>query len=80
MWYEIVATFMSPDEERKVEVFRRADHTYGFEELQYCPADELWLPVAQHSAAIFDSEQGARQEARERIAWVACAPSCELAD
>ena len=63
-------TFLKADETRKVEVFQRADNTFGFEELAFGQEENAWFPAGKYSIAIIDSLEGAIKEAKQRVAWL----------
>ena len=62
---------MNPDGARKVEIFQRADGTFGFEELKFGPEEGAWFPVGKYSIAIIDSLDNALKEAKGRVSWLA---------
>lgn len=70
MCCEVVHRVVSPDGTRKVEVFLRADHTYGFEELGYCPESMVWIPVSEYAVGVFDTAEAALREASGHVRWV----------
>jgi hypothetical protein len=63
-------TFLKADQTRKVEVFQRADDTFGFEELVFGQEENVWFPAGKYSIAIIDSLEGAIKEAKGRVAWL----------
>ena len=66
----IKKTFLNSDGKGKVEVFQRADGTFGFEELKFGQEEQAWLPVGKYSIAIIDSLESAIKEAKGRVAWL----------
>ena len=68
---EIKQTFVKSDGARKVEIFRRADGTFGFEELKFGQEEGAWFPVGKYSIAIIDSLETAVKEAKGRVSWLA---------
>ena len=68
---EIKQTFVKADGARKVEIFQRADGTFGFEELKLGQGEGAWFPVGKYSIAIIDSLDTAVKEAKERVSWLA---------
>lgn len=66
----IKKTFVNSDGTMKVEVFQRADKTFGFEELRFWQEEQAWLPVGKYSIAIIDSLERAIQEAKGRVGWL----------
>ena len=63
-------TFLSSDKTRKVEVFQRADNTFGFEEFTFGQEEQAWFPVGSYSIAVIVSLERAIKEAMERVAWL----------
>ncbi len=64
-------TFVNSDGSRKVEIFQRADGSFGFEELKFGQEEGQWFPVGKYSIAIIDSLDNAIREAQGRISWLA---------
>jgi hypothetical protein len=61
----------TPDGGRCVDLFRRHDGSFGFEEYRRDPEDGSgWYPVGRHAGAIFASEAGALAEARRLVGWL----------
>ena len=69
--HEVKRTFVKPDKARKVEIFRRADGTFGFEELKFGQEEGAWFTIGKYSNAIIDSLDNAIKEAKGRISWLA---------
>ncbi|WP_340119338.1 hypothetical protein [Pelagibius sp. 7325] len=58
-------------ESRCVDVFRRPDGTFGFEEYRRDAEDARgWFAVGFFSDRVFDSEDAALREARARVVWL----------
>ena len=56
---------------RCVDLFRRPDGSFGFEEFRRDPEDAgLWTPVAFYSGAAYPSREAALAQARARVAWL----------
>lgn len=54
-----------------VDLFRRDDGSWGFEEYRRDPEDSLgWYPIGQFSNQSFESEADARRAAGGAIAWL----------
>ncbi len=69
---QIVETIVHHEGGRKVEIFRRPDGTFGFEESKCCDAPEnSWVPFGKYSIAVIDTLEHAIQEVKTRIPWVA---------
>lgn len=54
-----------------MDIFERADGTFGFEEYRrdYEDAGE-WFPLDKYSRLIFETEAGALAEAKAKVAWL----------
>ena len=60
----VVQIITSNDEQRRVEIFRRSDATYGFRELRWDAAEKSWILFGRYSESIVDSSDRALLEAR----------------
>lgn len=59
---------------RCVDIFRRADGSFGFEEFRRDVEDRgAWTPVQYFSAARHDTRQAALVAARRAVLWLAAA-------
>lgn len=67
----IIETITRSDGLRRVEVFERADGTFGFEEWQFGAEEQAWFPCGLYSRAFLDSAEAALREARARVRWLA---------
>jgi hypothetical protein len=67
---QIVKTIVHPEGSRKVEVFRRPDGTFGFEEWHWLEDESCWCPFGKYSAPIIDTLGHALEEVKGRIPWV----------
>jgi len=65
-----IKTLYSKDRLKKVELFRRPDGTFGFEEWHFQSEEEAWVPFARRSLAICDSLAKVEVEARGRVQWL----------
>lgn len=65
----------SPENEqhdRCVDIFRRPDGSFGFEEFRRDVEDRgRWTPVSYFSGRVFASREAAREAARKAVAWLA---------
>ncbi|MEM7491567.1 MAG: hypothetical protein AAF390_20820, partial [Pseudomonadota bacterium] len=53
-----------------VDIFRRPDGTFGFDEFRRDPEDGRgWFSIGHHGARAFPTEAGALAAAREAIGW-----------
>ena len=70
--WQVLASPSTPAVDRCVDVFRRPDGTYGFEEFRRDPEDMgAWTPVAYYSAREFPTETDAVAAARDAVPWLA---------
>ena len=54
-----------------VDIFRRPDGTFGFDEFRRDPEDPRgWYSVGHHAGLIFEREQDAKAEAMRIVAWL----------
>ena len=68
----VVHSFNFEGETRCVDIFRRADGTYGFEEYRRDPEDGRgWFAIGTYSSRSFDTESDAVASARASIPWLA---------
>jgi len=59
---------------RCVDLFRRPDDTYGFEEFRRDAEDAgAWTPVAYYSQSVFASNEAALSAATNSVPWLAAA-------
>jgi hypothetical protein len=66
----IVKTIHDPRNKRKVQVFRREDGTFGFEEWKWLPEENCWSPLPKQITSVIDTLEHALKEAKERIPWI----------
>lgn len=58
--------------DRCVDLFRRPDGSYGFEEFRRDPEDAgAWTPVRFYSSAVYASKEAALEAAKKAVAWLA---------
>ncbi len=74
---EVLRTISEPSGARRVDVYRRPDGTFGFEELRYDEDEGAWLPFGRYSHAVIDTLENADREARARVSWLAAQRSAE---
>jgi hypothetical protein len=64
--------------ERCVDLFRRPDDSFGFEEFRRDVEDSgAWTPVAYYSSARFDSKQDALRAAANAVPWLRDHPAAK---
>ncbi len=68
----MLVSHQSPEADRCVDVFRRPDNSFGFEEFRRDPEDMgAWTPVAYFSGRRFLSEEEAGDAACRAVPWLA---------
>jgi hypothetical protein len=61
----------TPDGDRCVDIFQRADGSFGFEGYRRDPEDGRgWFPISQFGEQRFDSEAAARSASARIFPWV----------
>ncbi len=69
---KVTCSIETPDGGRCVDLFRRPDASFGFEEYRRDPEDGSgWFAIGFHAEATFATEAAALAEARHRVAWLA---------
>ncbi len=70
--WQVLASPSTAAVDRCVDIFRRPDGTFGFEEFRRDPEDMgRWTPLAYHSTRTFGSEREALEAARAAVPWLA---------
>ena len=68
----VVRSIESEGKERCVDIFRRDDGTFGFEEWRRDPEDGgRWRKVGFFGNAVFDTAEGATAQAKAHVGWLA---------
>ena len=68
----VLASLENGDGTRCVDLFRRADGTFGFEEYRRDPEDPRgWSGAAGYAGRLFGDENAAREAARDAVKWLA---------
>ncbi|TQV82224.1 hypothetical protein FKG95_08375 [Denitrobaculum tricleocarpae] len=68
----VVRSINMDGEQRCVDIFRRPDGTYGFDEFRRDPEDNRgWYSTGQTSLKAFQSAESALQQAQESVSWLA---------
>jgi hypothetical protein len=71
----VLASLENFERDRCVDLFRRPDGTFGFEEFRRDPEDAgAWTPVRYYSGAIYASAEAALADARRAVAWLTEVP------
>jgi hypothetical protein len=69
--WRVLASHQTDDASRCVDIFRRPDDTFGFEEFRRDPEDlGAWTPVGYFSSREYPSEAAAIDAARQAVPWV----------
>jgi hypothetical protein len=69
---EVIRTFTDSSGSRRVDIIRRNDGTYTFEEFRFSahPDEMSWIPTSSRYATVTDSPEGAEREAQARVDWL----------
>jgi hypothetical protein len=68
----VLASLENAEHDRCVDLFRRSDGTYGFEEFRRDPEDAgAWTPVQFPARKSFASRDEAMAAAKRAVAWLA---------
>ncbi|UCG79247.1 MAG: hypothetical protein JSV21_05335 [Nitrospirota bacterium] len=70
MGIEVRRTLKGPGWDLKIEIFRREDDSFGFQEMGYGFDDNKWYPTGRYLTGYFASEQEALREVRNRVSWL----------
>lgn len=66
----VIESYESSDSRHCVDLFRRPDGTFGFEEFRRDPEDRgEWTPLSYHSSTNYSSEYEAVSAARQLVSW-----------
>lgn len=69
--WSVVASPSTDAVDRCVDIFRRPDDTFGFEEFRRDPEDMgHWTPIAYYSGREFATEAEAVAAARDAVPWL----------
>jgi hypothetical protein len=72
----VINSIENREHDRCVDLFRRPDGTYGFEEFRRDVEDGgVWTPVQYYSHAIYPSEEAAVSAAEKAVIWLPAALS-----
>ena len=67
----VFASVENAERDRCVDLFRRPDGTFGFEEFRRDAEDAgAWTPVSYYSGGVFASRVAALEAARRNVAWL----------
>jgi hypothetical protein len=69
---EIIKTIVHREGNRKVEIFRRQDRTFGFKELKWLDTPEnCWVLFGKYPTAVIETLDHAIEEVKSRVSWLA---------
>ena len=69
--WTVLASIETGDGHRCVDLFRRPDATFGYEEFRRDPEDQgVWTPVRFASAFSYATLEDARAAATKAVAWM----------
>lgn len=69
--WSVLSSPSTPAVDRCVDIFRRPDGTFGFEEFRRDPEDMgAWTPIAYYSGREFASEAETVDAARDAVPWL----------
>jgi hypothetical protein len=67
----VIRSINAPDGHLCVDIFRRPDGSFGFEEFRRDTEDARgWFPIGHYGAARFDSAEEAQSEAKRAVGWL----------
>lgn len=67
----VIRSIETPDGGRCVDIFIRADGSYGFEEYRRDTEDAHgWFPIGFHAEKVFDSEEETENKALTAVPWL----------
>jgi hypothetical protein len=67
----VLTSLETPEGDRCVDLFRRPDGTYGFEEFRRDPEDAgAWTPVRYFSGGVYASQDAALASAARSVPWL----------
>ena len=70
--WTVLASVENDTHDRCVDLFRRPDETWGFEEFRRDVEDGgLWTPVAAYAYSVYPSREAAWAQALRTVAWLA---------
>jgi len=71
MTSKVLASFENADRSHCVDIFVRADGSYGFEEFRAAAdGDARWQPLAKYSTLRFSSGDAALRSAQTHVQWL----------
>jgi hypothetical protein len=69
--FRVLKSLENQAADRCVDIFERADGTFGFEECRRDHEDAgQWFPLDKYSRLIFDSQAGALAGAKASVPWL----------
>ncbi|NQU59563.1 MAG: hypothetical protein HQ512_00365 [Rhodospirillales bacterium] len=69
---KVLKSINTPDGGRCVDIYRRPDATFGFEEFRRDTEDARgWFPIGHHAGLIFETQEAAFTQAKAKVPWLA---------
>ena len=69
----VLASLENDQHDRCVDLFRRPDGSFGFEEFRRDPEDQgAWTPVQFQAGRVFPTRDAALAAAKQAVAWLEC--------
>jgi len=65
----VVETIWNADKTWRVDIWQRADGSFGFEELHFDSDELAWVPFGHYSESFSETSEDAIREARTRVSW-----------
>lgn len=66
----VLDSIENPERNLCVDLFRRDDGTFGFEEFRRDAEGGGWFAIGNYAGAVFKTEASALDEARKRVGWL----------
>ena len=71
MALKVLTSLENSARDRCVDIFVRADNTFGFEEYRRDPEDVSgWFPLHRYSHQVFSTAEDALAQAKSTVAWM----------
>ena len=67
---KVLASLENPHGDHCVDIFMRADGSFGFEEYRRDAEDGRWFCLHRYSGQVFTSEEDAVAQARAQVPWL----------
>ena len=71
MALKVLTSLQNSERDRCVDIFVRADGTFGFEEYRRDPEDVSgWFPLHRYSHLVFSTAEDALAQAKSKVEWM----------